>query len=179
MALLDELVEAFRCLPGVGPKSAQRMAYRLLQRNREGGIRLGEMLQLAMERVGHCRVCRNFTEADTCRTCADTSRDHTTLCIVESPSDMAALDKATDFRGLYFVLHGRLSPLDGIGPEQLGLDALCERFDSGEVREIILATNSTVEGEATAHYIGELAKVRELSVTVSYTHLTLPTKRIV
>ena len=122
------------------------------------------MLQLAMERIGHCRVCRNFTEADTCRTCADTSRDHTTLCIVESPSDMAALDKATDFRGLYFVLHGRLSPLDGIGPEQLGLDALCERFDSGEVREIILATNSTVEGEATAHYIGELAKVRELSV---------------
>lgn len=164
MALLDELVEALRCLPGVGPKSAQRMAYHLLQRNREGGARLGEILQLAMARVGHCRVCRNFTELDICKTCSDINRDHSTLCIVESPPDMAALDKATDFRGLYFILHGRLSPLDGIGPEQLGLDALCERFDSGEISEIILATNSTVEGEATAHYIGELARARELSV---------------
>lgn len=164
MALLDELVDALRCLPGVGPKSAQRMAYQLLQRNREGGSHLARVLQLAMERIGHCRVCRNFTETETCKACADTTRDHSTLCIVESPSDMAALDKATDFRGLYFVLHGRLSPLDGIGPDQLGLDTLCERFDSGEVKEIILATNSTVEGEATAHYIGELARARELSV---------------
>lgn len=164
MALLDELVDALRCLPGVGPKSAQRMAYQLLQRNREAGSKLGGILQLAMERIGHCRVCRNYTEADTCHTCADVSRDHTTLCIVESPSDMAALDKATDYRGMYFVLHGRLSPLDGIGPDQLGLDALCERLDSGAISEIILATNSTVEGEATAHYISELARARELSV---------------
>lgn len=164
MALLDELIDSLRCLPGVGPKSAQRMAYQLLQRNREGGTRLAEMLRLAMEHIGHCRVCRNFTEAETCSICTDTSRDHATLCIVESPSDMAALEKATDYRGLYFVLHGRLSPLDGIGPDQLGLESLCERFDSGAVTEIILATNSTVEGEATAHYIGELARARGMSV---------------
>ncbi len=164
MALLDELIESLRCLPGVGPKSAQRMAYQLLQRNREGGARLSEMLRLAMERIGHCKVCRNFTEAEICNLCSDTSRDHSILCIVESPSDMAALEKATDYRGLYFVLHGRLSPLDGIGPEQLGLEALCERFEAGTVSEIILATNSTVEGEATAHYIGELARARSLSV---------------
>ena len=164
MALLDELIDSLRCLPGVGPKSAQRMAYQLLQRNREGGARLGELLRLAMERIGHCSVCRNFTESPTCNTCGDTTRDHATLCIVESPSDMAALEKATDYRGLYFVLHGRLSPLDGIGPEQLGLQALCERFDAGAVTEIILATNSTVEGEATAHYIGELARSRGLAV---------------
>jgi recombination protein RecR len=164
MALLDELIDSLRCLPGVGPKSAQRMAYQLLQRNREGGARLGELLRLAMERIGHCNVCRNFTEAHTCNTCGDTTRDHATLCVVESPSDLAALEKATDYRGLYFVLHGRLSPLDGIGPEQLGLEALCERFDGGTVTEIILATNSTVEGEATAHYIGELARSRGLAV---------------
>ncbi|MEM7258883.1 MAG: recombination mediator RecR [Pseudomonadota bacterium] len=164
MALIDELVDALRCLPGVGPKSAQRMAYQLLQRNREAGAKLGDVLKLAMERIGHCNVCRNFTESPICKTCADVSRDHGALCIVESPSDMAALDRATDYRGLYFVLHGRLSPLDGIGPDQLGLDILCDRFDAGEVKEIILATNSTVEGEATAHYIGELARSRELSV---------------
>lgn len=162
--LLDELVNSLRVLPGVGPKSAQRMAYQLLQRNRDGGLRLAEMLRMAMEKIGECRVCRNFTEADTCHICADTTREHTKLCIVESPSDMAALEKATDFRGLYFVLHGRLSPLDGIGPDQLGLHSLCDRFDAGEISEVILATNSTVEGEATAHYIGELARTRGLSV---------------
>lgn len=163
-SLLDELIESLRCLPGVGPKSAQRMAYHLLQRNRQGGTRLSDMLRLSMERIGLCKVCRNFTEQEVCRTCTDTSREHAKLCIVESPSDMAALEKATDYRGLYFVLHGKLSPLDGIGPSQLGLEVLCERFDSGQVAEIILATNSTVEGEATAHYIGELARAHELSV---------------
>ncbi len=162
--LLEQLIDSLRCLPGVGPKSAQRMAYQLLQRNREGGLRLSDMLRFAMERIGHCQKCRNFTEADICRVCADTSREQTKLCIVESPPDMAALEKATDYRGMYFVLHGKLSPLDGIGPEQLGLEALCERFDSGVITEIILATNSTVEGEATAHYIGELARTRNLSV---------------
>ena len=162
--LLDELIESLRCLPGVGPKSAQRMAYHLLQRNRDGGARLAEMLRLSMDKIGLCRVCRNFTEQDTCRLCGDMQREHAKLCIVESPSDMAALEKATDYRGLYFVLHGKLSPLDGIGPSQLGLEVLCERFDAGEVTEIILATNSTVEGEATAHYIGELAAARQLSV---------------
>lgn len=162
--LLDELVNSLRVLPGVGPKSAQRMAYQLLQRNRDGGLRLAEMLRMAMEKIGECKVCRNFTEVPVCHICADTTREQGKLCIVESPSDMAALEKATDFRGLYFVLHGKLSPLDGIGPDQLGLAGLCDRFDAGEISEVILATNSTVEGEATAHYIGELARGRGLSV---------------
>ncbi len=162
--LLDELVNSLRVLPGVGPKSAQRMAYQLLQRNRDGGLRLAEMLRLAMENIGECRVCRNFTEDDVCRICADNNREHGKLCIVESPSDMAALEKATDYQGLYFVLHGKLSPLDGVGPDQLGLTGLCNRFDDGDIKEVILATNSTVEGEATAHYIGELARARSLSV---------------
>jgi len=162
--LLDQLINSLRVLPGVGPKSAQRMAYQLLQHNRDGGLRLADMLRLAMGNIGECKVCHNFTEADVCRLCADTSREHGKLCIVESPSDMAALEKATDYRGLYFVLHGKLSPLDGIGPEQLGLTVLCERFDAGEITEVILATNSTVEGEATAHYIGEIARARGLSV---------------
>lgn len=162
--LLDQLVDSLRCLPGVGPKSAQRMAFHLLQRNREGGQRLAELLRLSMERISHCSVCRDFTEAEVCRVCSDASREHEKLCVVESPSDLAALEKATDYRGLYFVLHGKLSPLDGIGPEMLGLDKLTSRFDSGDVREVILATNSTVEGEATAHYIGEMARVRRLTV---------------
>lgn len=162
--LLEQLVDSLRCLPGVGPKSAQRMAFHLLQRNREGGRRLGELLRLSMDRISHCSVCRDFTEAEVCRVCSDTTREHEKLCIIESPSDLAALEKATDYRGLYFVLHGKLSPLDGIGPEMLGLDELTSRFDAGTVREVILATNSTVEGEATAHYIGELARVRQLSV---------------
>lgn len=162
--LLNQLVDSLRCLPGVGPKSAQRMAFHLLQRNRDGGLRMAELLRLSMERISHCTVCRDFTEAEVCRICSDTTREHEKLCIVESPSDLVALEKATDYRGLYFVLHGKLSPLDGIGPEMLGLEELTGRFDSGTVREVILATNSTVEGEATAHYVGEMARARQLSV---------------
>ncbi len=162
--LLNQLVDSLRCLPGVGPKSAQRMAFHLLQRNREGGLRMAELLRLSMERISHCSVCRDFTESEVCRVCADATREREKLCIVESPSDLAALEKATDYRGLYFVLHGKLSPLDGIGPEMLGLEELVTQFESGSVREVILATNSTVEGEATAHYIGELARARDLSV---------------
>lgn len=162
--LLDQLVDSLRCLPGVGPKSAQRMAFQLLQRNREGGMRLSELLRLSMERIQHCTICRDFTEAEVCRTCSDASREQEKLCIVESPSDLAALEKATSYRGLYFVLHGKLSPLDGISAEMIGVDVLCERFDTGTVTEVILATNSTVEGEATAHFLGELARARNLSV---------------
>lgn len=162
--LLDQLVDSLHCLPGVGPKSAQRMAFHLLQRNRDGGLRMAELLQMAMERISHCTICRDFTEAQICRVCADASREQEKLCIVESPSDLAALEKATDYRGLYFVLHGKLSPLDGVGPEMLGLDGLCNLLDAGTVSEVILATNSTVEGEATAHYVGELARSRNLSV---------------
>ena len=162
--LLNQLVDSLRCLPGVGPKSAQRMAFHLLQRNRDGGLRMAELLRLSMERISHCTVCRDFTEVEVCRICSDATREREKLCIVESPSDLAALEKATDYRGLYFVLHGKLSPLDGIGPELLGLEELTGRFESGTVREVILATNSTVEGEATAHYVGEMARARQLSV---------------
>ena len=140
------------------------MAFHLLQRNRDGGLRMAELLQMAMERISHCTICRDFTEAQICRVCADASREQEKLCIVESPSDLAALEKATDYRGLYFVLHGKLTPLDGVGPEMLGLDGLCNLLDAGTVSEVILATNSTVEGEATAHYVGELARSRNLSV---------------
>ncbi len=162
--LLDDLVESLRCLPGVGPKSAQRMAFHLLQRNRDGGLRLAELLRQSMERISHCSVCRNFTESPTCGVCSDSTRDASKLCVVESPAELAAIEKATDFRGHYFVLHGKLSPLDGMGPEQLGLDVLTHTLDQGLAREVILATNSTVEGEATAHYIGELVRSRGLSV---------------
>ena len=157
-ALLEQLIEALRVLPGVGRKSAQRMAYHLLEREREGGRRLSEALAEAVERVGHCGRCRDFSETDVCAVCASASRDAHLLCIVETPADRLAIEQATDFRGLYFVLQGRLSPLDGIGPRELGLDRLGERLAGGEVQEMIIATNPTVEGEATAHYLAQLAR---------------------
>ena len=156
--LLEQLIEALRCLPGVGQKSAQRMAYQLLERDREGGLRLAGALAEAMERVGHCGACRDFSEAPTCPICASSSRDRALLCAIESPADRLAIEQATGYRGLYFVLQGRLSPLDGIGPRELGLDKLADRLAEGEVRELIIATNPTVEGEATAHYLAQLAR---------------------
>jgi recombination protein RecR len=156
--LLEQLIEALRCLPGVGQKSAQRMAYQLLERDRDGGLRLAGALAEAMERVGHCSACRDFSEAETCPICASGSRDRTLLCAIESPADRLAIEQATGYRGLYFVLQGRLSPLDGIGPRELGLDRLADRLAEGEVRELIIATNPTVEGEATAHYLAQLAR---------------------
>ncbi|QKT02673.1 recombination protein RecR [Ectothiorhodospiraceae bacterium 2226] len=163
--LIDGLIEALRCLPGVGPKSAQRMAYHLLERNRDGARRLAAALQAAVERVGRCARCRTLSEESLCRLCADTRRDATQLCVVESPADVDALEQATGYRGLYFVLMGHLSPLDGIGPEEIGLDALQARLAEGDVREVILATNPTVEGEATAYYIGELVRERGARAT--------------
>lgn len=163
--LLARLIEALRCLPGVGPKSAQRMAFHLLERDREGGRRLSESLLEAMEKVGHCRSCRTLSETELCPMCASPSRDRSLLCVVESPADVMAIEQATGYRGLYFVLMGHLSPLDGIGPEELKLDELVRRLDEGEVREIILATNPTVEGEATAHFIAELAHARGIRAT--------------
>ena len=157
-SLLEQLIEAFRVLPGVGQKTAQRMAYHVLEREREGGQRLAEALAAAVERVGHCARCRDFSESDTCATCASAARDRHLLCVVESPADRLAIEQATGFRGLYFVLQGRLSPLDGIGPRELGLDQLSLRLAEGEVRELIIATNPTVEGEATAHYLAQLAR---------------------
>ena len=157
-SLLEQLIEAFRILPGVGQKSAQRMAYHVLEREREGGQRLSEALAAAVERIGHCVRCRDFSETETCATCASAAREAQTLCAVGSPADRLAIEQATGYRGLYFVLQGRLSPLDGIGPRELGLDLLSARLAEGEVRELIIATNPTVEGEATAHYLAQLAR---------------------
>ncbi len=154
--LIGELIEALRCLPGVGPKSAQRMAYHLLERDRDGARRLAGALLESAERVGHCECCRTLTEQTLCPICASGQRDRSTLCVVEMPTDLSAIEQSNVYSGLYFVLMGHLSPLDGIGPDQIGLDQLDRRLAGGEVREVILATNSTVEGEATAHYIAEL-----------------------
>lgn len=159
-SLLEQLIDALRVLPGVGHKSAQRMAYHLLERQRDGGRRLAATLEAAMERVGHCRRCRDFSEAEVCAICASPARDTHLLCAVETPADRLAIEQATGYRGLYFVLQGRLSPLDGIGPAELGLDLLAQRLQEGEVRELIVATNPTVEGEATAHYLAQLARAR-------------------
>ena len=156
--LLEQLVEAFRVLPGVGQKTAQRMAYHVLERGRDGGRRLAEVLGEAVEKVGHCERCRDFSETPLCPTCASASRDAQLLCAVESPADRLAIEQATGYRGLYFVLQGRLSPLDGIGPRELGLHLLGDRLAEGEVQEQIIATNPTVEGEATAHYLAQLAR---------------------
>ena len=157
-ALLEQLIEALRILPGVGPKSAQRMAYHVLERERDGGRRLADALGVAVEKIGHCARCRDFSETGICATCASGARDVHVLCAVESPADRLAIEQATGYRGLYFVLQGRLSPLDGIGPRELGLDTLSARLAEGEVQEMIIATNPTVEGEATAHYLAQLAR---------------------
>lgn len=156
-AELDELVHALRCLPGVGAKSARRMALHLLERDREGARRLARAVDQAVERVGHCQVCRTLTTAETCPRCTDPERDASVICVVESPGDVMAIESATDFTGRFHVLLGRLSPLDGIGPEELGLDRLEARLQEEGVRELILATNTSVEGEVTAHYLAEMA----------------------
>jgi recombination protein RecR len=163
--LIGRLVETLRCLPGVGPKSAQRMAFHLLEYNRDGGRQLAEALALAMERVGKCRECRTLSEEAVCTLCASERRDRSLLCVVETPADVQALEQSTGYQGLYFVLMGHLSPLDGIGPEALGLNLLEARLASGEVKELILATNPTVEGEATAHFISEMARVQGVRAT--------------
>ena len=155
--LLTALIDALRCLPGVGQKSAQRMAFALLERDRDGALRLADSLRAAAEGIGQCERCRMFAESALCPICADPARDDSQLCVVESPADVLALDAATGFRGRYFVLMGHLSPLDGIGPEELGLDQLAALFSGGQLREVIIATNPTVEGDATAHYLADLA----------------------
>jgi recombination protein RecR len=164
-AALEELIQALRCLPGVGPKSAQRMAYHLLQRDQKGAERLSRGLGEALERIRHCTRCNTFTESETCVVCASARRDAALLCVVESPGDLLMMEQTQSYSGLYFVLMGRLSPLDGIGPREIHLDRLVKRAIDGEVREVILATNFTVEGEATAHYISELLTGKGLKVT--------------
>ena len=162
---LDELIAALRCLPGVGPKSAQRMAYHLLQRDRGGARRLASALGLALERIQHCEKCNSFAEEPVCGLCRSPRRDPALLCVVETPADLMMMEQTQTFGGLYFVLMGVLSPLDGVGPRDIGLDRLVKRAADGRVKEVILATNFTVEGEATAHYVGELMHAQGLRVT--------------
>lgn len=163
---ISELIRALRMLPGVGPKSAQRMAFQILERQREGGLQLSHALAQAVERVGHCEVCRTLTEAQICELCNDeTRRESGLLCIVETPADVLAIEQTGQYAGCYFVLMGHLSPLDGIGPEDIGLDRLAERLEREAISEIILATNPTIEGEATAHYIAELARQYNVSTS--------------
>ena len=162
---LDELIESLRCLPGVGPKSAQRMAYYLLQRDRQGAARLGRALDRALTTLHHCARCNTFTESEICSRCASGKRDPTLLCIVESPADLNMMEQTHAYNGMYYALMGRISPLDGIGPRELKLDKLAARACDGIVTEVIVATNFTNEGEATAHYVGELLRARGLKVS--------------
>lgn len=162
---LAHLIDALRTLPGVGPKTAQRMAFHLLQDGREGARRLAESIGSALDRVGRCGQCRMLTETELCTICGAPQRDGSLLCVVESPADVVAIEQSGGYRGRYFVLMGHLSPLDGIGPEQLGVRELEARLDAGGIQELILATNPTVEGEATAHFLSELARIRGLRAT--------------
>ncbi|WP_211441936.1 recombination mediator RecR [Collimonas humicola] len=162
---LTLLTEALRHLPGVGPKSAQRMAYHLLQHDRDGAALLGRALTQAVEQIRHCALCNTFTENEVCETCLDPERDPTLLCVVETPTDQLMIEQTLTFKGLYFVLMGRLSPLDGIGPKDIQLEKLVGRATDGVVKEVVLATNFTNEGEATAHYISETMKARGLQVS--------------
>ena len=163
--LLAQLIDALRALPGVGPKSAQRMAFHLLQRDRDAGLELARIMNLAMREIGQCRRCRTLSEQAVCAICASDKRDPHSLCVVEQPTDMLAIEHATDYRGQYFVLGGRLSPLDGIGPEDLGLPLLEQRLSQESIEELILAISPTVEGNATAHYIGQQVEGRQLRLT--------------
>ena len=162
---IDALIDALRCLPGVGPKSAQRMTLHLLERDRQGAQNLAEALNTALAKVGRCTRCRNFTELEVCELCADNKRDQCLLCVVETPGDVMALEQSGGYRGVYHVLMGHLSPIDGVGPEDIGLDILENRFGTEAVREVILATNPTVEGEATAYYIAQRARARGVQVS--------------
>lgn len=162
---LDSLIEALRCLPGIGPKSAQRLAYHLLQRDRPGARRLGDSVLHALQAIRHCQRCNTFTEADICDRCASPRRDPSVLCVVETPVDMNMMEQTLAYQGLYYVLMGKISPLDGVGPKELGLDRLLSRALDGVVKEVILATNYTNEGEATAHYISAMLKPKGIGVT--------------
>jgi len=157
-SLLSELIDAFCCLPGVGKKSAQRMAYHLLDKNRQGGLLLSSHLQQSMRDIGNCSRCRDYTEVDECQICQNSRRDEAILCVVESPSDVVAIESTACFHGKFFVLLGQLSPLDGVGPNEIGMPLLAKRLAEGVVKEVIVATSSTIEGEATAHYIAQMTQ---------------------
>ena len=155
--LLDKFIDALQCLPGIGKKSAQRIAFQLLQRDRDSALRLSDAMREAMSQIGHCSRCRNFCESEICGICRSSKRNASLLCVVENPLDVAAIIQSSDFEGLFFVLMGHLSPIDGITPAKLGMDTLKQRLQEGEVKELIVATGTTMEGEATAHYLKELA----------------------
>ncbi len=162
---LAQLIQALRCLPGVGPKSAQRMAYHVLQHDLDGARRLAQALDHALGTLRHCRLCNNFSESAVCDLCHSSKRNASMLCVVEMPTDLMMMEQTQSYHGMYFVLMGRISPLDGMGPKEIHLDRLLHRALDGEVKEVVLATNFTVEGEATAHYVGELLRARGLSVS--------------
>jgi len=163
--LLEQLIQAFCCLPGIGAKSAKRMAFYLLEQDRSGGKQLALILDQAINEIGQCQNCRILTEDKLCQLCANPKRDNAQLCIVQTPADVLAIESATQFEGHYFVLGGHISPLDGMGPEDIGLDILEKRMQEGQLNEIILATNPTIEGQATAHYIHEKAKKYQIKVS--------------
>lgn len=163
--LINQLINALRCLPGVGPKSAQRMVFHLLERDRNGGQRLAQILEEAIVKVGRCQDCRTLCEDVLCRFCDNPLRDRSIVCVVETPADVLAIEHTAGYRGLYFVLMGHLSPLDNIGPEELGMDLFRQRLKQGNIKEVIVATNPTVEGEATAHYLAEMVKKVQIQVT--------------
>jgi len=165
LSVLEALKQALRRLPGVGPKSASRMTYHLLERDREGARAIAHALTNAVERIVHCQRCNNLSETEVCQICSSTRRDKSLLCVVESPSDLVSLDQSGVYNGMYFVLMGRLSPLDGIGPDEIGIPRLEALLDEGSIKEVVLATNLTVEGEATAHFIGDRVRARNIKVT--------------
>ena len=169
--LIDDLIESLRCLPGVGRKSAQRMALHILERNREGGVVLAQSLNLALDKVGRCEQCRTHSELPICRLCSQPERHMSTLCIVETPADVLAIEQGAGFKGLYFVLMGHLSPMDGIGPNELGLDVLISRLSDEQIIEVIIATNPTIEGDATAHFIHQLISQQPSLQTINVTRI--------
>lgn len=160
--LIQQLIQGLRCLPGIGPRSAQRMALHLLERDRQKGLELAKTLEQVLTQMGNCQRCRIFSETTLCNLCTNPARDHSLLCVVETPADVLALEQTGIFRGLYFILMGHLSPLDGIGPQELGMHFFIERISQNEIKEIIIATNSTVEGEATAHYLANLIRTKNI-----------------
>ena len=169
--LIDNLIESLRCLPGVGRKSARRMALHILERNREGGAVLAQSLNLALDKVGRCEQCRTHSELPICRLCSQPERHMSTLCIVETPADVLAIEQGAGFKGLYFVLMGHLSPMDGIGPNELGLDVLISRLSDEQITEVIIATNPTIEGDATAHFIHQLISQQPSLQTINVTRI--------
>ena len=170
MSLLSQLMNAFQILPGVGPKSAQRICFNLLQKNKEGALKLAEILKQACENIGECKRCRTLTENELCRICSSGKRNAEQLCVVETPADLMQIEQSTDYSGTYFVLHGKLSPLDGLGPNELGFPKLVDILSNEPIKEVILATSSTLEGQTTSQYIAQMCAKAEIKATAANCH---------